>query len=246
MRGVVYSLLSINPSHNFISLRRLQMLEIPKIPTLIEDLGTIYPTATSKHRKRYGIYKCQCGVEFKAQSAHIKNGNTKSCGCYMINKAIETHTTHGLKNHPLYSVWRGMKTRCYYIMDKSYKYYGMRGITVCNRWGEFKNFYDDMKDGYKDGLSIDRINNNLGYSPENCRWATMSTQLRNTRIKRSTNTSGYRGVTFHKRVGKFQAAIGIDKKLIYLGLFTTSLEAAVAYDSYVIANNLEHTMNGVL
>jgi len=97
---------------------------------------------------------------------------------------------------------------------------------------------------WKKGLSIDRINNNGNYELANCRWATKEVQVRNTRMIKSNNTSGYRGVT--KSGNKWKCSIRVNGKQIYIATYTTALEAAKAYDSYVIKNNLEHTINNVL
>lgn len=206
---------------------------------LLDDLGMIYPTEKSKFKYRYGFYKCYCGKEFRSRVSRIKTGYTKSCGCHRT-KSI---TTHGLKNHRLYGVWFDMKKRCLDINNKSYEYYGGRGIKVCDRWLDIKNFIEDMNDTFQEGLSLDRIDNNKGYSPDNCRWATKETQSRNTRKIRSNNTSGYRGVYWYKNDKKWKAQIQVQYKIIRIGTFKTPLEAAKAYDQYIIDNNLEHTRN---
>jgi hypothetical protein len=137
-----------------------------------------------------------------------------------------------------------MKARCYNEKSISHKNYGGRGITICTAWEDFTVFQHwAINNGYAKDLSIDRIDNDLGYYPENCRWATRTVQARNSKKIRSTNTSGYRGVSKH--YSKYAAIIGIDNKLISLGSFNTAIEAAVAYDNFVIANNLEHTINNI-
>lgn len=210
------------------------MLEIK----LIEDLGSMYPTKTSKHRARYGIFECFCGNRFKTIIGHIKSGSTKSCGC-SVGK-------HKLSKHRLYNTWNGMMHRCYDITRDDYLYYGGRGITVCKEWHNVSVFILDMESSYKEGLTLDRKENNKEYSKDNCRWATKKTQSRNTRKLMKTNTSGYRGVSFHKRSLKFIARITINNKTINLGSFSLVLDAAKAYDKYILDNNLEHTRNGVL
>ena len=214
--------------------------ELPK-PILIEDLGMIFATESSKTKFRYGIYKCGfCGEEFKAYTQHITSGNIKSCGCYMKRRVSETHKTHGKRHTRLYSIWSKLKGRVLNPKDKAYTDYGDRGITICEEWkNDFTSFHDwAMANGYSDELSIDRIDNNKNYCPDNCRWATRTIQSRNQRIYKN-NTSGYKGVSYNKRRGKYQTLIGVNKNNIYLGYFQTAVEGAIAYNNYIIENNLE-------
>lgn len=202
---------------------------------LLKDLGYLYPTEKSKQKRRYGLYKCHCGKEFEAQIQSINDGNTKSCGCLK--------NTHNLANHRLYKIWRNMIKRCTNPKDTFYKNYGERGIKVSNEWLDISNFINDMYPSYQEGLSMDRIDNNKGYSKDNCRWTTRSIQSRNTRVLRSNNTSGYRGVHWRKSLKKWISQIRVDSKSIHIGSFDTAIDGAVAYDKYIIDNNLEHTKN---
>lgn len=204
---------------------------------LLEDLGMIYPKENSKEKKRYALYKCFCGNELKTQMQDVKSGKTKSCGCIKKEKCKTKHI--------LYKTWNGMIQRCNNDNHDSYIKYGGRGITVCNRWLNIENFIEDMYPSYVEGLTLDRKDNNKGYSEENCRWASKSTQSQNTTKIRCNNKSGYRGVRIHSKVNKWICNINVNKKRIYLGCFDTALEAAKIYDKYVIDNNLEHTTNGV-
>lgn len=213
---------------------------------LLEDLGMKYPTNTSKHKARFGLYKCYCGKEFKTQTQYIKSGHTQSCGCLQkqitANKNI-LNATHKQTKHRLYKVWNNMNQRCNNPKHEAYKNYGGRGISVCNEWLDINNFINDMFPSFIEGLTIDRENTNGNYEKSNCRWATKQVQNRNTRKLISTNTSGYRGVSLDKKCNKWRTSIGINNKSIYIGLFNTALESALAYDKYVIDNNLEHTKN---
>lgn len=202
---------------------------------LIEDLGIQYPTEISKEKKRFGLYKCICGKQFKATVQNVKTGKTKGCGCL--------REKHGASNHKLYSVWNSMMQRCNNPKDKFYKDYGGRGIKVCSEWLDVNAFISDMESSYRKGLKIDRIYNDKNYSKNNCRWVTQEIQSRNTRKIYAHNTSGYRGVTFFKETKKWRAQIAVNNKKINIGYFTYKLEAAKAYDQYVIDNNLEHTRN---
>lgn len=214
---------------------------IPHKPILLEDLGMLLPTETSKVKSRYGIYECECGTTFKAMTTKVNHLHTKSCGCY--NRDV--HSTHGLRLHPMYKVWVDMIQRTTNINSTYYCNYGGRGITVCDEWKAFKGFYEDMSTAWRQGLTIDRINVNGNYEPSNCRWATKEVQARNTRLIMATNKSGYRGVSFNKKNSNWRAQIEVSSKKIYLGSFKTALDAAKAYDSYVVLNSLEHTINGV-
>ena len=213
---------------------------------LIQDLGSLYPTLNSKHKARYGLYKCFCGNEFKTQIQSIKRGATSSCGCYRKNKIHERSRTHGLRKHRIYFVWNDMIQRCTNPKCKSYKNYGKRGITICDEWLNIENFINDMYPCFEEGLTLDRINNDLGYSKGNCRWTTQTVQVRNTRKLNCKNTSGYRGVHFSTKNNNWISKISINHKAKHLGVFNSAINAAKAYDKYVIDNNLEHTINGVL
>ena len=216
------------------------MIEGYEKPILLEDLGMKFPTENSKQKARYGLFKCFCGNEFEVIVYTVRNGHTKSCGCLRNN----VHKiTHGLTKHRLFEIWRNMMSRCYNHKNKHYKDYGGREITVCERWHSIENFIDDVFPTFEEGLTLDRINVDGNYEPSNCRWATRNIQARNTRLLRDDNKSGFRGVYWHKATGKWVAAIVVDSKKIHLGYFNTAEEGAVAYNNYVIKNNLEHTLN---
>ena len=212
-----------------------EVKELPK-PILIEDLGTKFATEGSKHKRRFGLYKCGfCGTKFKARTSSVKFGDIKSCGCYKK----QAPTKHNLVGTKLYNVWRTLKGRVLNPKNKSYSYYGRRGITICEEWLDVQNFYNwAMTNGYSDGLSIDRIDNDGNYEPNNCRWTTQTIQTRNQRIYKN-NKSGYRGVYFSKNQGKYKAQIRVNKIHIHLGYFQTAVEGAIVFNNYIIENNLE-------
>ena len=129
------------------------------------------------HRRQF-LCICDCENSCEVALLHLRNGHTKSCGC--LNTA--RITKHGLRKSPLYGVWWLMKRRCYDSRAKDYSDYGGRGITVCDEWFKIIPFYEwSIANGYKKGLTLDRIDNDKGYSPHNCRWATAIQQHNNTR-----------------------------------------------------------------
>jgi hypothetical protein len=135
------------------------------------------------------LCKCDCGNMIVVSEAALTSKHTQSCGCLQRERAGETHTKHALyynangNKSRLYAIWQSMKRRCYNSHDGNYKNYGARGIKVCDEWlNNFKAFHDwAMANGYKDNLTIDRINNDGNYEPSNCRWADKKLQGRNKR-----------------------------------------------------------------
>ena|SRR5690554_3031238 len=123
-------------------------------------------------KERKALFRCYCGKEFESIVDRVKRGHIKSCGCFRRGILKRVASKHNLSNHPLYTVWTGMKQRCYNPNKSNYHRYGGRGIKVCNEWlKDFMNFYNwAIENGYKKGLNIDRENNDGNYEPSNCQW----------------------------------------------------------------------------
>jgi hypothetical protein len=175
---------------------------------------------TERNKQHIWLWQCDCGNAKELPLYPVKFGNTKSCGC-LRNYSGDNNPNHKHGNcySKEYSIWSAMKRRCKNPGNKAYKYYGGRGITVCERWlNSFDNFYADLGPIPSEKHSLDRIDVNKNYEPSNCRWATQSEQVRNSRV-REKSVSGQKGVTFDKAVSKWASGISVNGKWKSLGRF---------------------------
>lgn len=146
---------------------------------------------------------CSCGnknIHIRAYS--IIHQNIKSCGCLRREINLIACKKHGLSKHSLFQIWTAMMQRCYNSNNKGYKYYGERGIKVCERWHTVENFISDLSPR-PDSLELDRIDNNGDYNPENCRWTTHKQQMNNFRRNRWIEFNGEKNTltTWARKIG---------------------------------------------
>ena len=141
---------------------------------------------TNRHCASMWLCRCECGQTKVVNMNNLRTGHVLSCGCWQAERRIETHTIHGESKSntartPEWQAWRNMRQRCLDPGFKDYHNYGGGGITFCERWATYTNFLEDMGRMPAAGYTLERIDNNRGYCKENCRWATMSDQGKNTR-----------------------------------------------------------------
>lgn len=161
-------------------------------------------TSFQHNGKTHWNCRCDCGNEISVVARKLTNMTT--CGCNIPGVNVK----HDLSFDPLYRIWAGMKTRCYRKSNPAYHSYGGRGIKICDRWLEFLNFYNDMHPTYVEGLSIDRIDVNGDYSPENCRWATQKEQANNQRKNIRIELNGK-----NQTVAQWCDELGIPRHRVY-------------------------------
>lgn len=140
---------------------------------------------------RHFLCECDCGNQKIIAITDLRNGRSKSCGCFRKEINQKIHFKHGQSKSRLYSVWCSMRQRCLYENNSDWHNYGGRGISICENWKNFRVFRDwALVSGYRDNLTIERINNNGNYSPSNCTWIPLSEQSKNTRRNKRITFNG--------------------------------------------------------
>lgn len=183
-----------------------------------------------KNRNKCWDCKCDCGKNVTVYGSHLKSGNTKSCGCLNRETRAKRFWKHGGSRERLYCIWKGMIGRTERKSLINYKDYGGCGIKVCEQWrGDFKRFYDwAIGHGYKDGLTIDRIDITGNYCPENCRWVTMKEQNNN---KRNNIKIEYKGEML--TLAQWSERLGIERNTLKARLYKLGWTIEKAFETPV-------------
>lgn len=173
----------------------------------------------------YYVFRCVCGEEKVLPAFNVVKGNTKSCGCMTRN--LQGNRKHGKTNTAEYRAWIGMRRRCGSPTNQDYADYGARGIFVCERWQEFTNFLEDMGPRPSPKHSLDRIDNDGPYSPENCQWADKQQQSKN---RRSSHLITYEGRT--KTIKAWAKEFRMDYLTLWYPIVKTGIPMEVVLHYY--------------
>jgi hypothetical protein len=193
------------------------------------DRLTVLPLYEVINHRVYWVCICKCGNEHLVSGKQLRQGKTTSCGCKKIERCVlmgRAKRKYIGVERP-HCIWRGMLTRCTRKKDAGYENYGGRGISVCDKWKTFEGFWEDMKDNYKNGLTLDRIDNDGNYTKDNCRWATHYEQAQNTRTNRNITYKGE-----EKCLTEWARNLGIDRSTLSLRLKRMSVEQALETPLY--------------
>lgn len=203
-------------------------------------LTALYTVPNNSYRARWHCV-CECGNTKDVLQQNLCNGHVRSCGCLHAERNVEkinaynsyiNRESHNETKTKLYHIWVGIKSRCFGETSTSYHEYGERGISVCDEWrNSFLTFKEwAISHGYSEELSIDRIDVNGNYSPDNCRWVSASVQAFNKRVPKR-NTSGHVGVSWNKKEQKWVAYISKNRKVHFLGSYVNKDDAIKARET---------------
>ena len=176
----------------------------------VNRLTVLRKADSDKYGHPRWLCRCECGNEVTVSGGDLRTGKAHSCGCWRKERMENLNKIHGHKKDRLYNIWARMKQRCENPKLHDYRHYGGRGIAVCDEWQSFEPFYNwAMSNGYRDDLTIDRIDVNGNYEPSNCRWATMRVQANN---KRRNHLITFNGETH--TIAEWSRITGINKSTI--------------------------------
>jgi hypothetical protein len=188
---------------------------------------TVLNRTPNRGKYTYWLCQCVCGDTVEVRGDHLTSKAAQSCGCNRVEATIQADTKHGMRNSKLYRIWNSIRQRCENPNSHEAYLYGGRGITVCEEWLAFENFMNwAQANGYSENLTIDRIDNNKGCSPDNCRWADSITQANNKRNNRRIDCNGRT-----QTLAQWAREYGVNYKKLWLRLkrgwdFGAALEAA--------------------
>ena len=178
----------------------------------------------TNNSRSYWECVCDCGNKTIVHRTNLVSGRTTSCGCLHREIAKDQATKHNCTGTRLYRIWDGLRNRCNNPKHPNYNNYGGRGISVCSEWDDFENFSKwSMANGYRDDLTIDRVDNDGNYEPSNCRWATKKVQANNTR---KTIKITYNGDT--KTLSEWAEIVGIRREYLWRRIYKRNWPIAKA------------------
>lgn len=211
------------------------------IGKIFSDWTILAFSKKDKYYNKFYLCRCRCGRESIVCLSRLKNETSqrcKSCSNRQNNIGNKNAISHGKSKFPEFRIWSAMIQRCSNPNKTNFKYYGGRGICVCSSWkNSFEKFYADMGPRPTPNHTIDRINNDGNYEPQNCKWATKSEQSKN---KRPYGKSNIKGVYFSKKNNKWQASVKVGGKNKHLGSFDNKDDAASAVEKFIKTLCLEN------
>jgi hypothetical protein len=198
------------------------------------------------NRGRLAVCACDCGGSTIASAYNVKTGHTGSCTCLKKQRVSDACISHGKSHTHLYTVWVGIKGRCYNKRNRAYEYYGGRGVKMVDRWKDSPEVFIAWAEshGYETGLQIDRKDPAGGYSPENCRFVDQNMSSANTRLIRANNKTGFRGVAFIAGNKQYMAYANTHcRRVLSKSGFPTAVAAAMFRDAVCLQKRLPMPLN---